>query len=654
MKGTLKWAAIVAAVIVVVVIGALLIIPYFIDASRFKAPLEKYVSEATGRPVSVGDDIHLSLFPWAGASFSNLRIGNSPQFAEKDFLTVKSAEARVKLMPLLSKEVLVDRIIINEPRIYLVTNKDGRVSWDFGKKAAEAKSSPKSETTPQGGLPIASLLVEKINVSNGHLEIIDHRAASRQEISGLNLAIEDVSFDRPVHLTFAATVNQKPVSAEGRFGPVGQNLGQGSIPLELKASVFGQLALQAKGAVANVLVAPAASLTLDVAEFSPRKLVAEIGQSLPATTDPKVLDRVALKTAVKADARAVELTDGVLALDDSTLNFTLKAKDFSKPDLAFDLKLDQINLDRYLPPKAQTASGQPSAAPAPEPAAKKTDFTPIRKLVLNGKAAIGKLVVSNAKIEDASFTITAKDGLVSLDPLRLNLYQGTAAGKTVVNVKGDSPATSVQLALDKVQVNPLLKDVVDRDFLEGMLKAQIALSMTGDDAARIKQTLNGRGDLNFSDGAIVGVDLAGMVRNVKAALGGEVKSGPRPRTDFSELTVPFTMENGVFRTTESSLKSPLLRLVAGGSADLVKETLDFRVEPKLVGTIKGQGDTQDRSGLTVPVLVSGTFSKPVFRPDVESIAKDQLKKALSPSDADSAPIQQKATDLLKGILPRKK
>jgi AsmA protein len=118
--------------------------------------------------------------------------------------------------------------------------------------------------------------------------------------------------------------------------------------------------------------------------------------------------------------------------------------------------------------------------------------------------------------------------------------------------------------------------------------------------------------------------------------------------------VPFTMENGVFRTTESSLKSPLLRLVAGGSADLVKETLDFRVEPKLVGTIKGQGDTQDRSGLTVPVLVSGTFSKPVFRPDVESIAKDQLKKALSPSDADSAPIQQKATDLLKGILPRKK
>ena len=654
MKGTIKWAAIVVAVIIVVAIGALLIIPYFIDAKQFKAPIEKYVSEATGRPVSVGDDIHLSLFPWAGASFSNLRIGNSPQFAEKDFLTVKSAAARVKLLPLLSKEVMVDRIIINEPRIFLVTNKDGRVSWDFEKKSVEAKPSSKTEPPTKSELPIASLLVEKISVTNGLLAMIDHRTGSRQEISGLNLALEDVSFDRPVHLSFSATVNQKPVSAEGRIGPVGQNLGKGSIPLELKAIAFGQLNLQAKGTVENVLVAPSASVTLDVAEFSPRKLVAEIGQTLPPTSDPKVLNRLALKTSVKADAHAVAMTEGVLVLDDSNLNFTLKAKDFSKPDLAFDLKLDQINLDRYLPPKTQAVSGQPSAAPASEPAAQKTDFTPIRKLVLNGKAAIGKLVVNNAKIEDVSLTITAKDGLLSLDPLSMKLYQGTAAGKTVVNVKGDSPVTNVQLAADRVQVNPLLKDLVNKDFLEGMLKAQIALSMTGDDAARIKQTLNGKGDLNFNDGAIVGVDLAGMVRNVKAALGGEVKSGTRPRTDFSELAVPFTLENGIFRTTESALKSPLLRLQASGNADLVKEVLDFRIEPKLVGTIKGQGDAEDRSGLTLPVLVSGTFSKPVFRPDVESLAKDQLKKALSPSEAGSAPIKEKASDLIKGILPGKK
>jgi AsmA protein len=262
--------------------------------------------------------------------------------------------------------------------------------------------------------------------------------------------------------------------------------------------------------------------------------------------------------------------------------------------------------------------------------------------------------VANAKVEDVNLKVSAKDGLISIDPLSLKLYQGTAAGKTAVNVKGDSPVTNVQLDLDKVQVNPLLKDVANKDILEGSTKAQVALSMTGDDPARIKQTLDGKGSLTFTDGAIIGVDFPNMVRNVKAALGGEVKSGPKPRTDFAEFLAPFTIENGVVRTSETSLKSPLLRLLAAGKADLVKETLDFKVDTKLVGTIKGQGDEKERTGLEVPIIVSGSFSNPSFRPDVEAIGKNQLKKALSAPEAGSLPSKEKARDLIKGLLPQKK
>jgi AsmA protein len=101
------------------------------------------------------------------------------------------------------------------------------------------------------------------------------------------------------------------------------------------------------------------------------------------------------------------------------------------------------------------------------------------------------------------------------------------------------------------------------------------------------------------------------------------------------------------------MKSPLLQLSAAGNADLVKETLDFRVDSKLVGTIKEQGDAKDRSGLGVPILVSGTFASPKFRPDVEGLAKDKLKQLLSPSDAEAAPGKGKVKDIIKGVLPRK-
>ena len=661
MKSALKWTAVAVVSLAVVVIGALLIIPSLIDVNKFKPELERYVSETTGRPMSVDGDARLSLFPWAGVSFTNLKLGNTPAFTEKDFLTVRSFDVRVKLLPLLFKQVEVDRLVVQEPRVFLVTNTDGRVSWDFGAKPGEGNPPAKPDTaTAQTGLPIQSLMVGELSIQDGQLTLIDHGKGSRREISRLNLSLKDVSLERPVRFSFSASFNQKPLSAEGRLGPVGKNIGLSAVPLEVKADAFGQLKLQVKGSVENLLTAPLASVTLEVAEFSPRKLAAEIGQSLPATTDAKVLERLAFKAGIKADAKAVTVSDGRLVLDDSTLNFALDAREFSKPHITFDLKLDQIDLDRYLPPKAAVGQRKapethaaPSGAQPAQAAPKKTDYTPLRQLVMSGNAAIGKLKVNNAELEDVNLKIAAKDGVLALDPLTMKLYQGTAAGKTVVNVKGESPMTDVQLNLDKVQVHPLLKDLAGKDFLEGTTKAQIVLSMTGDGPARIKQSLNGRGSLIFSDGAIIGVDLAHMARNVKAALGGEVKSGPKLRTDFAEFLAPFTIENGVFHTSETSLKSPLLRLLAAGKADLVKETLDFRIDPKLVGTIKGQGDEKDRSGLGVPIIVSGSFDQPVFMPDVAAMGKDQLKKALGPLDPGDAKIKEKARDLIKGILPKK-
>ncbi len=660
MKATLKWAGLAVVCLVVVVIAAMLIIPAFVNVKQFKAPLEKYLSTASGRTVSVGDDVRLSLFPWAGVSFSDLKVGNPPAFAEKDFLTVKSFDVRVKLLPLLFKQVEVDRLVVQEPRAFLVTNKDGHVSWDFGARPPEAQPAAKPDSSPtQTGLPIQSLMVGDLKIQNGQLTIIDHRKGSLQEISRLNLSLKDVSLEQPVRFACSASVDAQTISAEGRFGPVGANLGKGAIPLEVQVDAFGQLKLQLKGTVENLLAAPLANLAVEVSEFSPRKLFTEVGQNLPATADPKVLEGLAIKAAVKADAKAVAVSDGLLTLDDSKMSFTLNAKEFSKPNFTFDVKLDQIDLDRYLPPKAAEGRKQapeahaaPSGAQTAQAISPKTDFTPLRRLVMNGNVAVGKLTVNNAKLEDVNLKIAAKDGVLALDPLTMKLYQGTAAGRTVVNVKGDSPVTNVQLNLDKVQVQPLLKDVADKDFLEGTAKAQIVLSMTGEDSARVRQTLSGNGNLTFSDGAVTGVDLAGMARNVKAALEGEAYSGPKPRTDFAEFLIPFTIENGVFHTSETSLKSPLLRLLATGKADLVKETLDFRLDPKLVGTIKGQGDTKARSGLEVPIIVSGSFAHPKFRPDVEAIAKDQLQKALAPSDAGGMPL--KAGDLLKGLLRQKK
>ncbi len=656
MNKAIKWGLIICAGLVVFVIAVLLIAPAFIDIRDYKPELEKRVAEATGRPFSVGDDLSLSLFPWAGISFSDLRLGNTSGFSEKEFVTVKSFEVRIKLLPLIFKDIQVKRFILNEPSITLVKNKSGRVNWaqpdDAKEKSAAEKTTKKSKSpAAEAGLPIKDLTVGEFSIKNGSVIWIDHTANTRKEITAVNLNLQDVSLERPIKLSFSALLDNQPLSIDGTVGPVGKNFKQATIPLDLDVKAFKLLILQLNGNVKNPGSKPGFDMAVEIKEFSPRKLMTALDQKFPvATSDPKALDRVALKVNLKGNLSKVAVTNGILSFDESTLNFSLNASEFSRPNLAFDLNLDQINLDRYLPPKSEQ---QPAIEKSTQKKAK--DYQPLRKLILDGRIKIGQLVANKAKIQDLFLQIKAKNGIFNLDPLKLAMYQGNVSARGNFNVQTNTPKSSVNLNVENIQAGPLLRDVLEKDILEGVTNAQLKLSISGDDAAMIKKTLNGNGQIRFNDGAIIGIDLAGMIRNVKAAFGLEQRPAQRPRTDFAELNAPFSIKQGVVHTPGISLKSPLIRILAAGDADLVKETLDFRVEPKVVATIKGQGDAEQRSGLMVPVLVSGTFSDPQFAPDLAGMAKKKLEETILGSGVgkqlgDKQGLEETAKGMLKGLL----
>lgn len=666
MNRTKKWVLIIGGLIVVLV-AALILIPRFIDVKQYKPRIEAEVSKATGRTVTLGDDLRLSLFPWAGVSFSDLHLGSPPGFEEKDFVVVKSFDVRVKLFPLLFKDIQVKRFILNGARVILETRKDGRVNWEF-----KAKPEPGvSQKTPlavkksngdmtAGGLVLKGLTVGEFAVTDGSVVWLDHGKKTRKEISDISLLLQDVSMDRPVRLTFSGRLDNQPFSIQGSVGPTGKALGKGTIPLDLTANILGQMDVGLKGNVVDPAVRPKFDLDVQVSLFSPRKLLGAMGKSFPvATSDPKALNLMALKAGIKGDAERVSLSKGVVDLDGSKLNISMEAGNFSNPSVTFTCDLDQIDLDRYLPPPSpeKKVAKQPETAVAP--VKKKTDYSPLRKLSLDGTVKIGNLKIKNAKIENVHLKVMGKHGVFDLKPMTLALYQGDMAGQGRFSVQTDVPETNVQLTLNSVQAGPLFTDVLKKDFLEGNLKANIDLTMTGDDAKQIKKTLNGNGNLLFKDGAIKGIDLAGMANNVKAAFGLAEKAGETPRTDFSKLEVPFTVKQGLVNTASTNLTSPLIRLTASGTADLVSENLDFTVDPKFVGTLKGQEDTQERSGLLVPVLVTGTFSSPKFRPDLERILKQKLEKSLPdlqkqllPGDGqkvDPQDVGEKIKGLIKGF-----
>ena len=634
MNRTIKRILIFGSLLMVVVIAALILIPRFIDVKRYKPRIEAEVAKATGRTFTLGDDLRLSLFPWARVSFSDLRLGSLTGFEEKNFVTVKSFDVRIKLFPLLFKDIQVKRFILNGARVVLETRKDGRVNWELKGKSQpgadqKKKVVAKEPDTPPEGFALKGLAVGEFAVTDGSVLWLDHRKKTRKEISDISLVLQDVSTDRPVQLTFSASLDNQPFSIRGRVGPLGKTLGKGTIPLDLKAGILDEMAVDLKGSVVDPAVRPELDIGVQVSPFSPRKLLKAMGHAFPvATSDPKALNLVSLKADIKGDAKRISVSKGFVELDGSKLNIAMEAGNFSRPSVTFKCDLDQIDLDRYLPPRSPEKKVTNQQKTGAAQVKKKTDYTFLRNLTLNGTANIGNLKIKNAKIENAHLEVKGKNGVFDLEPMRLALYQGDLTGHGRVSVEKDVPRTDVQLTLKGVQSGPLLSDVLKKDFLEGTLNATIDLAMSGNDGEQIKRTLSGQGDLLFENGAIKGVDLAGMVHNVKSAFGLTEKAVETSRTDFSKLHAPFTVRQGRVNTTNTTLISPLIRLAAAGTADLVSDGLDFRVEPKFVGTLKGQGDTQERSGIIVPVVVTGTFSSPKFRPDLEKILQQKIEKSL--------------------------
>ncbi|WP_419175994.1 AsmA family protein [Desulfosediminicola sp.] len=677
MGKIVKYFAFISGGLALVLVAAILIVPSLVDVQKYKPVIEEKLADATGRKVSLGGDIKLSLFPWVGVSLADFQIANPEGFAEATFLQVNAFQAHVKVMPLLSREIYVDKIVLDGPQVYLEKRKDGKVNWQgFGspetaasKPSAAVKDPKESPAEESSGFAVKSIEVGEFALKDGKIVYADAQQGTSTTVSDISLLLKDVSLTRPLGVDFSATFEGKPIGLQGQIGPLasaGGALGKGIIPVDLSVNIADQLQATLIGQLEDVVGDMRYSFGLNTESFSLRDLAKALGvENFPVqTTDPKVLNTLELALKATGTASSAAIQGGSFTLDDSKLTFEANVASFSPLNLSASAALDTIDLDRYLPPPAETetasANGGGSAAPAT--AQKKTDYSGLRAITLDTKFSAGTVKIKGGTVENVVVQLKGKRGLFTVEPMSVDLYNGALSGSTEVDVRKDAPLTKVAVNTTGVQVGPLLHDFAGKDILEGALASQLTLSFRGDTPEAIKKSLDGKGLLTFTDGAIVGVDLAGMVRNVQASFGLAEKPTEKPKTDFAELQAPFTITDGLVDTPGTTLTSPLIRVAAAGSAHLVSEKLNMKVHPKFVASLKGQGDTSERSGVMVPILIGGTFNQPTFAPDLAGLLQgglpdvnalqEALQQELKPKKENSGEETDAIEQGIKNLIPQ--
>jgi len=194
----------------------------------------------------------------------------------------------------------------------------------------------------------------------------------------------------------------------------------------------------------------------------------------------------------------------------------------------------------------------------------------------------------------------------------------------MVDATGPAPAVEQSFSIEGVDANPILTDAARFSNLEGTGDFEISVSAQGVSQDAMIKSLNGKGGFKFADGAIRGFNLAAMARNVKSAFL-DPTADRSQKTDFAELSGTFNIRDGIVKNADLLLLNPLLRAKGSGKADMPERTLDYRIEPKIVGSTAGQGGAADESGVTVPILVRGPWHAIRFEPDVAGLAGDLAK-----------------------------
>lgn len=202
---------------------------------------------------------------------------------------------------------------------------------------------------------------------------------------------------------------------------------------------------------------------------------------------------------------------------------------------------------------------------------------------------------------------------------KTGVYGGQMQGTLAVDASAARPSHALRLDLLGVQALPLLTDVASFTTIDGRMQARIDVRGAGASVRAIMSSLNGAVDLSVKDGEIRNVNIAKMIRAVGASIVDGWQKDTAEKTDLTELSAFFRIQNGQAATDNFKLVGPLVRVTGAGTADLGAKTLQFRVEPKLVLSLQGQGASADPVGLGVPVAVQGPWGSPRIYPELAGI-----------------------------------
>lgn len=552
--------------------------------------LEKQARDLTGRDLTIGGPITLqpSLFPVisvTGVTYANADWGTWPEM-----VSLEQLELEVALLPLLSGELQVRRLVLVRPTILLETDAEGRGNWVLAGGEHGAAAEPSADS----GLSIAPWFNE-IALRDGRAIFRDGRSGHETHLTLNTLTLETDHREAPIAVALAGGYNGTPVEGTGRIGTYGDVIGGQSIPISLRLATGGSV-VRFDGALREPRQGSGLDLQISARGASLADLSGLTDLDLPS------FGPYTLAAHLKEDAPRIRITGLALRVGESDLSGNLTLDVGSDPvSITGTLSSQQIRLQDFSGSREpESADGDRlfSALPLPFDGLEDAD------LALSVTADALHLS-AEAIVREIGLELVLKDSRLTLPTVRAAFEGARILGNATLETVSDPPRLALDLRALGVDYGRLLTTLAAVEGVTGSVDLELKGSGQGNTLQALAATWDGRLDIVGGEGRVREDLLSGSGVGLIDLIAGWREADSDLR--LTCVVGRWPIVQGRAKADVVLIDTATVTVAASGTVDLRDETLDLRISPRSKGT--------SLMSLAVPVRLSGPLADPTVGPD---------------------------------------
>ncbi len=218
MSAPAKIGVFVVSLLVVLAVALTVLVKTQVTPEKVRNKLLPLIEESLGRDVDFGT---VSIGVFSGISVADLKVMQKGD--DSHFFSVKLAELSYQLWPLLTGKVVIDQVLLDQPKIHLTRLSDGQfnISDLLPEVTANKSSNPSHKVEKSSSSTVFSLLVKEVNLKSGELHYVDKyknaKTPFRYSLDDFNFKARQITFEEPFPVDLSAVVNGSHIDISGEY-----------------------------------------------------------------------------------------------------------------------------------------------------------------------------------------------------------------------------------------------------------------------------------------------------------------------------------------------------------------------------------------------------------------------------------------------------